>query len=165
MTSGNALVRVEAQEPDHTTTIRSQNAILGVRGTMFTISVDDYGSTTIVMLSGYGEVNGELLAAGYVFTFGEYGPIIAPLDIETVCEFTLLAIVGNFEYLSGHLNIDLTGIYVDAQPLPSLYEIRELEIEELRMEYEYECIDDCAPLVEEENMYLLHERRQFGRRC
>ena len=161
--SGNALVRVEEQEPHHTMTVRSLNVGIGVRGTMFTISVDDYGIETIVMLSGYAEVNGELLAAGYVFTFGEYGPVIAPLAIESLNEFTLLAIVGNFEYLSYFLDIDISGLEFDAPALPTVYEIQNLVIEDL--EFDIYCEDGCVPLVMPYEQYMLHERRYIDRRC
>ena len=166
VTGGSVLVRVDSQQPHHETTVSAQNLTLAVRGTMFTLSVDGYGSETIVMLSGYAEVNGVELAAGYMLVLehdAEYDAhefIIMPITVEAVDYFTLAAIVGNFAYLSYFLDIDLSGIEIDARPLPTPHEIRNLMIEEPEADDDLYCDDDCTLPIEPD---ILHHRRRQGR--
>ena len=164
---GNVLVRVDSQEPHHATTIRAQNTTTGVRGTMFTVSVDDYGNETVAMLSGYAEVNGEPLMAGYLFALSVDGVIgvlnVMPITVEVIDTFTLAAIVGNLDYLAEHLEIDLTGVDIAAFPLPAPYEFENLVIEDF--EAETYCNDDCVPLTEPGELQLPQDRNQAIRRC
>ena len=160
---GSVLVRVDSQEPHHATTVRAQNTTTGVRGTMFTVSVDLYGNETVSMLSGHAEVNGEPLKAGYMLVLAfdaEYGNVefaIEPISIETIDDFTLAAIVSNFDYLVEHLEIDLTDVDIELHPLPTLYEIENLIIED----FDADCDDDCLPVMEPDGIHA----PQDGRRC
>ena len=69
------------------------------------------------------------------------------------------------ENLNEFWKMFLSEIELEAQSLPTLYEIMELEIEELDFMYYDECFDDCPQMALPEEMYMLNERRQFGRRC
>ena len=162
VTSGNALVRVDNQQPHHETTVRAQNVTAGVRGTMFTVSIDDWGNETVVMLSGRAEVNGAPLMAGYMYVMpvgeGHVGHDIRPITVDAINDFTLAAIVGNYNYLARHLNIDLTGVNIAARPLPTLREIRNLLLEDFEIGEDPYCEDDCLP----QNILDLPH---FGRRC
>ena len=168
--SGNVLVRVENQLPHHATTVRTQNLTIGVRGTMFTLSIDADGSETIAMLSGYAVINGVTLMAGYMFilTIGtdhaENEYTVMPITLGTINDFTLAAIVGNFAYLADNLDIDLAGVEVEAQPLPTPQEIADLLLEDYDYEFEVDayCDDDC---VLQDELHMLPGRRQIGIRC
>ena len=186
LVSGNVLVRVDNQQQQHETRVASQNLVMAVRGTMFTVGVDNLGNETVAMLSGHGEVNGVPLATGYMFVlrddagyaysgymygaeYDAYRFNILPITVEAIDDFTLAAIVGNMDYLAYHLDLDLIGVDITGQALPQLYEISSLELEpievdEIEDEEEF-CDDDCAPMVEPDEIEMPQDRRQVGRRC
>ena len=161
---GNALVRIDSQQSHHSTSVRAQNTTTGVRGTMFTVSVDADGSETIVMLSGYAEINGVPLMAGYMYVLA-YGAAeefaVTPITLDAIDDFTLAAIVGNFDYLEPLLGIDLTGVDIVAQPLPTLQEIMSLPLEDYALDEDF-CDDDCEM---QDEPHMLPGREQFDRRC
>ena len=167
--AGDALVRISDQQPHHATTVRAQNIGIAVRGTMFVVSVDGYGNETVVMLSGYAEVNGVLLVAGYMYVL-EYGAdyteheyVIKPITLGVVNGFTRAAILGNRRYLG--FDIDLSGVNITAHPLPTLYEIRSLVLEDPETDETAYCGDDCAPMTEPDEIYIMYGRRLTIRRC
>ena len=166
--SGSALVRIDGQQPHHSTTVGTQNSALAVRGTMFTVSAGEDGGDRFVMLSGHGEVDGEPLAAGYMYlrapgadVSGEPGAVV-PISVETAGDFALAAIAGNLDYLAEHLDIDLTGVEIAAAaPLPSPEEISEFAPEEPEEPEAADCdaggdgsADDCAPMAEPDGIPL-----------
>lgn len=168
VTSGNVLVRVDAQQSHHVTTVRAQNITTGVRGTIFTVSVDAYGNETIIMLSGYAEVNGIPLMAGYMYVlaygadYAAYEFVIMPITVVAIDDFTLAAIVGNFDYLAEYLDIDLAGVEIDAYPLPTPNEIANLLLESFEIDVDAFCDGDC---VLQEEIYMMNGRRRIGARC
>ena len=183
--SGSVLVRVDNQQQHHETRVVVQNLAITVRGTMFTVGLDSQGNETVVMLSGNGEVNGVPLPAGYMFvlrndadTTGfmlddmeydvDYVAItfeIVPITVEVIDDFTLTAIVGNMYYLAYYFDIDLTGVDISVYALPLPYEISNLVLEDIETDEVDFCEDDCAPMTEPDDIRMLQDRRQVGRRC
>ena len=130
---------------------------------MFVISVDADGTETITMLSGQAEINGVPLMAGFMYVLAHGADYaVAPITLEDIDDFTLLAIVGNFDYLAEHLDIDLTDMEIEAPPLPMLQEIANLPIEEYEFEVDEVCGDDC---VLQDGIPMLPGRREFDGRC
>jgi ferric-dicitrate binding protein FerR (iron transport regulator) len=62
--SGSALVNAAPQATGHTLETRAGNVGMVVRGTMYTMGRSEGGDTSVVMLSGSGDVNGRPLEAG-----------------------------------------------------------------------------------------------------
>ena len=114
--SGAALVEVRDQSSGNTTETRVGNVGLTVRGTMYTMGLrDDYVS--IVMLSGYGDVEGEPLYSGQIMhVFDDFRPGTNLLYYETAY-FRLI-----------NLGADTLGV-LDLFTLEVMYEHREYLIE------------------------------------
>ncbi|MCL2854429.1 MAG: FecR family protein [Defluviitaleaceae bacterium] len=100
--SGTALLNVGTQQEGQGTEVRIGNTGMVVRGTMFTASRLG-GNGVIHMLSGAGEVNGELLQLGYTLLISRQADgdniSIHPIVVEELDLFTLQAIADNAEYL------------------------------------------------------------------
>ena len=81
--SGSALVEVRDQGAGNSTETRLGNVGLTVRGTMYTMGLNN-DFVSIVMLSGYGDVEGESLYAGQIMhVFDEHRPGADVLHYET----------------------------------------------------------------------------------
>ena len=81
--SGSALVNVTEHTPGNTTQTRVGNVGLTVRGTMYTMGVQDE-RFSLVMLTGYGEVEGVILNAGQMmFVYDEFRAGVRAFDSDT----------------------------------------------------------------------------------
>jgi len=97
------MVSVGQQGAGDSMETRVGNVGLTVRGTLYTMGVDDDGIVYIVMLSGAGEVNGVFVNNGYMVTITDcpYDPVfeVIPFSLENVSLFTLHVMLENSAYL------------------------------------------------------------------
>ena len=107
--NGYALVHAAPQEPDQSLEIREGSRGLTVRGTMFTIGQNDDGITTVVMLSGAGEIGDIWLDGGDMLRITPYDEegsgnyiyeVIRGFSVDSLDKFTLEAVVDYEEYLT-----------------------------------------------------------------
>jgi len=117
---GNALVQVAEQADGDSIVSRVGTVAMTVRGTMFTTGVlNDVGY--IAMLSGSGEIDGEIIEAGQIMTTrerrGEVVTLVTPIRLNELNAFTLEAILENEEYLLENSD------FIDEEMLEAIPEI------------------------------------------
>ena len=138
--SGSALVEVRDQGSGNSTETRVGNVGLTVRGTMYTMGIrNDFIS--IVMLSGYGDVEGEPLFAGQIMhVFDEHRPGADVLYYETAY-YRLITLdlysLGELDLFTLEVMYEHSGYLLDVGTLtPEMLEVLPYFIHERRIEAE-----------------------------
>jgi len=101
ITRGQVLIDVQEQSPEHSLETQVGNVVLGVRGTLFVVGLDNDRRIFVIMLEGSVETDdGQTLSQGtvtYITDGAERVYDTSPLVVEELDRFTLQGILDNWE--------------------------------------------------------------------